>query len=345
MKLSKNNVVIPIFVPHKGCPFDCIFCNQRKISGHSAAPSIEQMEKIIEEHLNTLPQGAYIEIGFFGGSFTGIDEDLQIAYLETANKYIRGNKINSIRISTRPDYIDEHKLDYLKKYNVKLIELGVQSMHDDVLKTARRDHTVQDIINSAKFIKQKGLKLGVQVMAGLPGSNRQKDIASAELSACLLPDTARIYPTLVIKDTYLEMLYNSGEYSPLPLEEAVDICAAMLNVYRLYNINVIRIGLQPTDEINEKAEVIAGPFHPSFRQLVESKLILDNIINYLIGRDTKKYKNLVIVTSKKNVSNVAGQKRTNIYKLKDIFHFNKIMVIDEDNYRRYNDESTLVVKI
>jgi len=337
--------VIPIFIPHKGCPFDCIFCNQRKISGYCLEPSLEQIKEIIDKHLSTIKQGTNVEIGFFGGSFTGIDEDLQIAYLETANKYVIDNKVKSIRISTRPDYITDHVLSYLKNYNVKLIELGVQSMHDDVLRASRRGHTVEDVINSAQLIKQKGIKLGVQVMAGLPESTRQKDIATAELCVSLMPDVARIYPTLVVKDTYLEKLYINGMYRPLVLKEAVDICAEMLKVFRSNNVNVIRIGLQPTEDINEKAEVVAGPFHPSFRQLVESKLVFDKISQYLINHDLNKYNIVVIATDKNNMSYVAGQKKENIIKLKEIFNLKKVIIVDEEKYRGYNDESTLIVKI
>jgi len=308
-------------------------------------PSLEQIKEIIDKHLSTIKQGTNVEIGFFGGSFTGIDEDLQIAYLETANKYVIDNKVKSIRISTRPDYITDHVLSYLKNYNVKLIELGVQSMHDDVLRASRRGHTVEDVINSAQLIKQKGIKLGVQVMAGLPESTRQKDIATAELCVSLMPDVARIYPTLVVKDTYLEKLYINGMYRPLVLKEAVDICAEMLKVFRSNNVNVIRIGLQPTEDINEKAEVVAGPFHPSFRQLVESKLVFDKISQYLINHDLNKYNIVVIATDKNNMSYVAGQKKENIIKLKEIFNLKKVIIVDEEKYRGYNDESTLIVKI
>lgn len=329
--MGHKHVVIPIFVPHKGCPFDCIYCNQKTISGETEEMTEEKMRRIIDDHLDSINESAYVEIGFYGGSFTGIEKEQQISFLKAANEYIDQNRVKGIRLSTRPDYINDEILDYLKYYNVKTIELGVQSLDEEVLQRTCRGHSIDDVNTSSHLIKQYGINLGIQTMVGLPGSSREKDYYTAEKVVELSPQIVRIYPTLVIKGTYLEKMFYPGRYTPLGLESAVDLCAGLLELYENNNINAIRIGLQPTENINVNSDVVAGPFHPAFRQLVESRLMLKRIERLIIENNLADEKHIIIRTGEKNVSNVVGQKRGNIEYLKKKYGFSGIKVkIDSD---------------
>ncbi len=294
--MQKKHMVIPIFIPHKGCPFDCIYCNQKSISGQIEEITEEKMRSIIESHLASLNRDTYVEIGFYGGSFTGIKKELQIKYLSIAKEYVEDRKVKGIRLSTRPDYIDPEVLQILNDYHVKTIELGVQSLDDEVLLKSCRGHTSESVIKSSRMIKQTGMCLGIQTMIGLPGSSREKEVDTAKKVVALKPDILRIYPTLVIKGTYLEQQFIEGKYKPLELNQAVDICTELLEIYNEHDINVIRIGLQPTDNINENMDVIGGPFHPSFRQLVESRLIVKKIENYIREYELSQDSDIIIYT-------------------------------------------------
>lgn len=324
-------MVIPIFIPHKGCPFDCIYCNQKTISGQVEEIKISQIHEIITSYLNSSPKDAYIEVGFYGGSFTGIEKEQQIAFLKTAYDFIVSGDIKGIRLSTRPDYIDVQILDYLKRYGVKTIELGVQSLDNEVLKISNRGHNREVVFNSSSLIKDAGFELGIQTMIGLPGDSKEKDLITAQSVLQLSPQIVRIYPTLVIKNTYLEELLSKGVYTPLSLQNAVDICADLLDIYEGNGINVIRIGLQPTESINEGMDVVAGPFHPAFRQLVESKSCLNKIEKLI---DKNKFKNdtcCEIQTREKYLSSVVGQKRQNIKYLKEKYGFKNIDIVINEN--------------
>jgi histone acetyltransferase (RNA polymerase elongator complex component) len=328
--MNYRHIVIPIFVPHKGCPFDCIYCNQKAISGQIEEMTEDRMIQIIEQHLDSIKEGTCVEIGFYGGSFTGIERSQQIEFLRTANKYVEKGMVKSIRLSTRPDYINSEILDYLKFYNVKTIELGVQSLDEDVLRKSCRGHNVDDVITSSQLIKKYQINLGIQTMIGLPGSTKEKDYSTAQKVVQLKPQIVRIYPTLVIKNTYLERLYLDGRYTPLELKDAVDLCAELLNLYENHNIRVIRIGLQPTESINENSDVAAGPFHPAFRQLVESKLMLNRMESIICENGFEHEKHLVIRTGRRNISNVIGQKKAKINYLKKKYGFVSIKVEEDD---------------
>lgn len=324
--MAGKHIVIPIFIPHKGCPFDCIYCNQKNISGQKDEINEDKMISIIESHISSACEDAYIEIGFYGGSFTGIEREEQYKYLETANKYIKKGRVKGIRLSTRPDYISEEILDYLNEYSVRAIELGVQSLDDEVLKKSCRGHSAQDVYNASGLIKEKGFILGIQTMIGLPGDSKEKALLTSQKVVELKPDILRIYPTLVVKDTYLEKMYTKGEYTPLELDEAVELCAKLLDIYEENNINVIRIGLQPTESINEGGDVVAGPFHPAFRQLVESRLALNIIEKAIIEKNLSKKSCITICTDRKKISNVVGQKRKNVDYLRKKYNYDKIIV-------------------
>lgn len=301
--------IIPIFVPHRGCPHDCIFCNQKKITGVSTEVTSEDVRNIIEEYLPTIDNDASVEVAFFGGSFTAIDEDIQNDLLEVAKEYVEKGLIQDIRMSTRPDCISEDILNRLKEYKVSIIELGVQSMDKNVLIDSVRGHDTEEVIKSAKLIKESGIKLGLQMMVGLPSDTEEKCIATARKFIELKPDCVRIYPTLVVKDTGLEVLLNKGEYKPFTLEQSIQIVKKLLALFYVNNINVIRVGLQATEDIQVGKAVVDGPHHPAFRELAESEMIKDYLI-YI----AKKYnieKDITVKTNKKNVSKIIGNKKSN----------------------------------
>lgn len=294
---------IPIFVPHKGCPHDCVFCNQRHITGHTADVTSEDVSKIIESHLATLEENSYAEAAFFGGSFTGIELSKQNELLEEAYSYVADGSIKGIRCSTRPDYIDEEIIINLKKYSVSCIELGVQSTDSEVLKRSRRGHSFEEVVYASKLIKESGIELGLQMMLGLPGDTKDKMIKTAKNLISLEPSCVRIYPTLVVEDTALWNMFRRGDYIPLTLEEAVDILSDIIPMFEKNNIKIIRVGLQTTDDINENT--VEGPYHPAIRELAEGRIIrklLEQYVNYDV---------LEVSASKNRISQVSGHKRCN----------------------------------
>ena len=328
----KKQYIIPIFVPHLGCPNDCIFCNQKSISGQTKQVTKKDVKNIIEEHLKYIKKDSKVEVAFFGGSFTGIEEEKQEELLSAAYEYIKQKKVDSIRISTRPDYIDKKILKRLKKYKVKTIELGVQSANDYILKKAGRGHTFEDVVKASKLIRWYGFDLGHQMMVGLPESTTVDEINTAKQLIKLKPKMVRIYPVLVIKNTKLEKDYNEGKYKPLTVTQAVEVCKELVKLFVKKHIEVIRIGLQPTDTItnpdNDKSEVVAGPFHPAFRQLVESGMWYDVIVEKIKQLNTK-VKEVVVTVNPADVNNVIGQRKDNINNLRDVYDVNLIVKADE----------------
>ena len=304
---------IPVFVPHKGCPFDCVFCNQKRITGKSDNINAEKVCKIIDEYLLTLPKdNCVIETAFFGGSFTGIPIEEQSELLEAAKKYLDLGKIQGIRLSTRPDYITRTILDNLKRYGVTTIELGVQSMDDNVLIKSGRGHTKEQVKAAVSLIREYDFNLGLQMMTGLPGDSFEKSVQTAKELISLKPDIVRIYPTLTIKDTHLETMYLDGSYTPQSIDEAVELCAKLVLMFEENNITVIRVGLQSTDEICETGSVVAGPVHSSFGELVESSIYYDIVSAKLNAGDKA-----IVYVNPKEISKAVGNKRKNILKFKE----------------------------
>ncbi len=363
---DKNNynkhVNIPVFISHEGCPNDCVFCNQRKITAKANAMTLEEISEQIETYSSTLDDKTYIELAFFGGSFTGIDARLQEKYLKLAAQYKKSGKIHAIRLSTRPDYITTEILDRLKLYLVDTIELGVQSLHDEVLDASNRGHQVQDVYKAVNLIKTYDFHLGIQLMVGLPGDTKERAVLSAKLAALLKPECIRIYPTLVIKETELLELCNQGKYTPLSLDQAVDWTKDMYQVFLKAQIPVIRMGLQPTELIAEGKEVLYGPFHPAFRQLVESSYFLDLMKDFLKDANTnasnpasfvdaslslsvnqmkqqavpqvidlENPSDITILCNPKDLSQVIGHKRFNIIELKK--EYPKLQILSNQNIK------------
>lgn len=332
----KKHYIIPIFVPHFGCPHDCVFCNQKKITGLSTDITSFEVENIIEEHLKTFNKDSFIEIAFYGGSFTAIDIDIQSKLLEVPYRYKLKGFINEIRLSTRPDAINTEILNNLKNYGVDTIELGCQSLNDEVLYLSDRGHTAMDVYNASNLIKAYGFNLGLQMMLGLPGDSAEKCLYTALEFIKLKPDCVRIYPTLVIKETYLEKLYLTKDYLPLSIKESVDITTPILMLFYLNDINVIRIGLQPTENIQMGVDVIAGPFHPAYRQLVESNIYKLLINQFILEKKIETENQIMIIeTDNMNTSNIAGQVQSNTIYFKEFFKFKKVKIFQREMERDY----------
>lgn len=330
----KKQYIIPIFVPHLGCPNDCIFCNQKSISGQQKMITKEDVEKTIDFYLeNIRDKEVKKEVAFFGGSFTGIEEEKQEEFLQTAYEYIKAGKIDSIRISTRPDYINKQILKRLKKYKVETIELGVQSANDYILKQSNRGHTFKDVQKASKMIRWNRFKLGHQMMVGLPESTRIDEINTAKELIKLKPKMVRIYPVLVIKNTRLEKEYLEGKYTPLTVVQAVETSKELVRMFNQKGIEVIRIGLQNTDSITdpneEGSEVVAGPYHPAFRQLVESGLWYDTIVEK-IKKLNVKVKKVEVTVNPQDANNVIGHKRENVEKLKEMYTLDLVVKQDKN---------------
>ncbi len=329
----KKEYIIPIFVPHLGCPHKCSFCNQREISGQTKQVTAKEVEETIQYYLKSFRDNhKYVEVAFFGGSFTGIDEKIQNELLEAADKYVKKGKVNSIRISTRPDYINKETLKRLKKYHVKTIELGVQSTNDYILSKCQRGHTFADVKKASFLIRWYGFTLGHQMMVGLPESTELDERNTAKQLIKLKPKIVRIYPVLVIKNTPLETEYKMGEYIPLTVEKAVERSKEVMQLFNKAKIQVIRLGLQNTQEITEPTEkqsqVVAGPYHPAFRQLVESSMWYDEIVAKIKKFNTKVRK-VLITANPENVNVIIGHKKENIIKLKETYDVEVIVKPDK----------------
>ncbi|WP_308749178.1 radical SAM protein [uncultured Anaerococcus sp.] len=323
--------IIPIFIPFLGCPHDCAFCNQVKITNYKDKADDDSIRKQVEDYLSYFKdKESRKEIAFYGGSFTGLPYETMVSYLKIAGDYKKNGIIDRIRLSTRPDYINNSILDTLKAYEVDTIELGIQSFDDEVLCANERGHSALDSKMASKLIKDYGFTLGHQIMPGLYKDDREKILATALESARIKPDIARIYPTLVIKDTKLEKLYQAGLYQPLSLEEAVEISAEILMIFEYKDINVIRIGLQPTENINEGRDVVAGPFHAAMRQLVEAYIYRLYIEDFIKSENIRG--DVLIHAKAKDISLIAGNKKSNKKYFYDKYKIKMAFVNDHEVY-------------
>lgn len=294
---------IPIFVPHEGCGHDCAFCNQRSITGASAAPTISEARYTIEKYISG-GSGSGDTIAFFGGSFTGIDMDMQRAYLALAHEYLRRGAVGGIRLSTRPDYIDKERLELLKEYGVTNIELGAQSMDDGVLRAVNRGHSADDVRRASALILEYDFALGLQMMTGLPTDTPEKATATAMEFVRLGAAETRIYPTLVMEHTELARLWQSGAYMPQSVEEATELGARLYGIFRRAEVKVLRIGLSDSDGL--KQGCLAGPYHPAMGELVRSRYIRNQLEPLAENGELK------VQAPKRYISRIVGNKRCNI---------------------------------
>ena len=314
--------IIPAFIPHAGCPHDCVFCNQKKIAGRLVPPKGNEIFDIIENALQY--SGESPEVAFYGGSFTAIERSLMLEYLSAAKHFIDEGRLSSIRLSTRPDCIDEEKLCVLKDYGVKTIELGTQSMCEDVLKISGRGHTAEDSENAANLIKKYGFKLILQMMTHLPGSDDEKDIYTAKKIASLSPDGVRVYPTVVVRDTALETLWRAGKYKPATPEEAARLGGEILEIFEEKNIPVIRFGLNPTDDLSD-GEALCGAYHPALGEMAMSERFL-RLCRTEIERAGYHGGTIHIFVNPKRVSVMSGQKKCNKMRLMREYGFDDVRV-------------------
>ena len=299
---------ISVFVPHIGCPNMCSFCNQRYITGTFKAPLKSDVVNAVETAVKSSRYDPHnTEIAFFGGSFTAINRNYMTELLKTAYTYVKNGTVRGIRISTRPDAIDDEIISILRSYGVTSIELGAQSMSDRVLKMNNRGHSVEDVVRSSEMIKQAGFELGLQMMTGLYGDTDELALKTAETIIKLSPDTVRIYPTIVLKGTDLAALYSDNKYQPQTLEDAVSLCTVLYKKFTDNGIRVIRLGLHSI----ENEAYIAGPWHPAFSELCQSQIMLEKALETLAEKG--KY---IIYVSSGSVSKMVGQKRKNINTLK-----------------------------
>ena len=298
--MKKGN--ISIFVPHLGCPQQCSFCNQKTITGKEKQPSPDEVVSAIETALKR--KGYEYELAFFGGSFTAIDRDYMTCLLEAAYPYVENGSIKGIRISTRPDCIDNEILGILKEYGVSSIELGAQSMDDEVLLANLRGHTSKDVENASRLIREYGFELGLQMMTGLYKDSDEKALETARKLIALKPKTVRIYPTVVLKGTYLAELYEKEEYKPQTVDDAANLCTKLLPLFENSGIKVIRLGLHASGDI--KKNMVAGAYHESFGEIVESRIMLNKILEYPPG-------SYEIYVNPRSVSKLKGNQKRNIY--------------------------------
>ena len=313
IKFTMKHSNISLFVPHAGCPNQCSFCNQKTISGSVKELTVEEVRLTLQEAERNNLSAENTEIAFFGGSFTAIEREYMISLLEETKPFIEKGVFSGIRISTRPDAIDEEVLNILKFYGVTAIELGAQSTDDCVLFSNRRGHTKEDIINASLLIKKAGFSLGLQMMTGLYKSTREKDIKTAVDIINLKPDTVRIYPTIVLENTHLAELLSDGEYVSPTLEETVSLCAELMQMFKMNDIKVIRLGLHSGGNVLDG--YLSGPYHPAFGELCESEIYLKFIRKklYEIYKNENKCRkeNVTIYVNNKEISKATGQKSKN----------------------------------
>jgi histone acetyltransferase (RNA polymerase elongator complex component) len=326
--------IIPIFVSHGGCPNRCVFCNQNKTLGIQPERITEVFfEQTVLVHLSTMEQnGKQRQIAFYGGNFTGMDEVYQIKLLEMANAFIRKNLIHSVRISTRPDYIDAARIDFLKSLHVASVEIGAQSLDDAVLLLANREHSSDDVTKAIKALRAKGMETGLHLMVGLPGDNPRRFSSTIEKTIKLRPDAVRIHPTIVFQDTALALAYFQGTYKPLSMPDAIDYCKYAVLKLEKAHIPVIRLGLQTTPEMEKPDTILAGPYHPAFGALVQEAIFLDMALKLLAIAQFRK--EIAFHVSTKDESNLRGHGNNNIKKIKEIFDLGKIDIHNNKNQER-----------
>lgn len=314
--MSARAYILPVFVPHWGCPHACVFCNQRRISGVNKPAAAEDVKKAIREAAAFLPKGGKRQLAFYGGSFTAIPIPEQEALLGAAKEALDRGEIDAVRLSTRPDAIDEAVLKRLKAYGVETIELGAQSMDDRVLRLTERGHTARDVERASKLIRAAGFRLILQMMTGLPGSSDESDIETARRLIDLQPDGVRVYPTVIVRDTALFDMWRSGVYKEHTVEDAVRVCAKIVPLFEAASIPIIRLGLNPTEELSGGAAV-GGAYHPALGELVKSRILLEKARAALHGAEPGS--RVTILVGRGKTSQMAGQHRENIRRLREEF--------------------------
>lgn len=334
---SKNrHINIPIFIPHLGCPNQCVFCNQKSISGKLKFEK-ESVRTEIETSLSTIPGEADVEIAFFGGSFTGIDRELMIYLLDTAEEYVTAGKVTSIRMSTRPDYISEEILSILSKYSVGTIELGLQSMDDNVLRLSKRGHDRRSAINACKAVKNAGYKLVGQMMIGLPGATEKSEAETARMICSLGADAARVYPTVVFYGTELCLMTDNKEYEPLSEREAVERTAKVLKIFDECKVPCIRVGLCASENLSDEREVRGGANQSAIGEMAMSLLFREKMLGMLskFPLDTLRGADIAVSVPRGCTSKAAGHKKCNKIFISEKFGVRNVGFFESDDLKGY----------
>ena len=331
----KKHINIPIFIPHMGCPNNCVFCNQRSISGHQSFDR-SSVEREIKEVLSTLEGEAYREIAFFGGSFTGIDRELMIYLLEIAKRYIDAGEVQGIRLSTRPDYISEEILDILKLYGVTAVELGIQSMSQTVLDSSKRGHGTAITERACALVKEYGFELVGQMMIGLPGADVEAEKYTARRICEMGADFARVYPTVVFYETELCDMARRGEYAPLSDDEAVMRTKEVLRVFDRFGVPCIRVGLCASENLSDEESVYGGANHSAIGELAMGEVYYDKICEELDKNTDLRGSGLVIYGGIGSTSKISGQNRRNKIRICKKYGFNKIKILEKSEIIGYN---------
>jgi len=337
--VNNKRFIIPIFISHLGCPHRCVYCNQNRIARPvSTLPTTEEVAKEIERYLGQSSRkrtsARTVQVAFYGGSFTALPLDIQEGLLCMVKPFLDEGKVHSLRLSTRPDSISPHVLTVLKEHRVETVELGVQSMTDEVLRISRRGYTKEKVTKAVRDLQHGGFEVGVQLMIGLPGDNPAQFAATVEEIIQLSPHCVRLYPTLVIKGTVLERWFRQERYHPLSLEEAVALSKGALRRFQQAYIPVIRVGLQPTPSLEAPGTIVAGPYHPAFRQLAESALLYEQAVDLLTALPHQGSKSLTFLVSPRDISTFYGQGRRTITKLQDAFGLDEIRVKPDPQQER-----------
>lgn len=322
--------IIPVFLPHIGCPHKCVFCNQTAITGEKRKiPSPREISLCINRFLDYKgKKRRRAQIAFYGGNFLGLKHDAIKSLLHEAAKFVTEGRVESIRFSTRPDSIDDERLDILKEFPVATIELGVQSMCDDVLVMSRRGHTSFDTEKAVYLLKKRNYEIGLQMMVGLPGDDEAGALFTGRRIAEMKPAFVRIYPTVVIDGSLLANWYKKGEYVPLPLEQCVTLVKNLYLLFEKNGINVIRMGLQASEGLDKESTMLAGPYHPAFGALVYSEIFLDKAVSILESK--KKLHDIISIrVNPRHISQIRGQNNKNIKILKQKFHIRSIEIISD----------------
>jgi histone acetyltransferase (RNA polymerase elongator complex component) len=326
-------MIIPFFISHAGCPHRCVFCDQKRITGQSRPVDPSSIPRTIHEHLRSQPAQEPAQVAFYGGSFTALPIGTQTAYLETVRPFIDSGTIESIRLSTRPDAVTTDILALLKQHHVRTVELGVQSMNDQVLARSSRGHTAADTVNAVALLREQDFDIGLQLMPGLPGDTAMIFKETVTGVIALKPRVVRIYPALVIRGTSLEDLNRSGSYQPLRLEEAVELCREAFERFERAGIEVIRTGLQPTEALTAGDAIVAGPYHPAFGQLVASSCFLEKMRTALRG-DNRHSGPVIVRVNTNDLSTAIGQKRANVRSLAREFGPRDIRILPDPHIPR-----------
>ncbi|MHB8772116.1 MAG: elongator complex protein 3 [Syntrophales bacterium] len=318
-------MIIPFFLMNRGCRHRCIFCNERLLAGdHPATITAAAFAQTVRAHLDSAPRKrGPVQIAFYGGTFTALEEGEQRRLLGLATPFLREGLIDGIRLSTRPDEIDSQGLDLLKAGGVTTIEVGAQSLDDEVLRSSRRGHGAAETIRALGLLKERGFTRGLHLMAGLPGDDGRRFRRTVERAVSLGPDMVRIHPAVVLRDTELEAAYRAGSYTPLTRAEAVAQCADAWKLLASAGIPVIRLGLQTTRELEAPGAVVAGPFHPSFRSLVEAALLRE-MAEALLEAAASGEREAAFTLAPSHVSVFPGERRANIAALRVRFGLARI---------------------